>query len=239
MSCLAATNGLKLKTLAAVFLLFACSVSTDAAAEEPTLEQVMEVPAPVLAQGYLWVKTVLKFLSLADAGATVQLPGETITKNNIEERRGTYEKRLGVYWEAIKRRGYRNTSGKYRVEITESCGRIRSNWVSVLHELGQNVVDIGQEDMDAQIKIDINYNGRELSLNNKAAIAESSISVVDSMNSDYFFLGDIKDKVITIRPDPSVTDRWPEWAGPPSRSDVERCAITLEKVLDEPGTGGR
>ena len=209
------------------------------AVEEPTLKKALEAPAWALAQGYLWVKSILHFLSAADAGATIHLPDETITKSNVEEYRGRYEKRLSLYGEAIKQRGYKTIAGAYKGETTESCANIKSLWVGVIHERGQSGVEIAQDGIEAQVVIRGKHEGKELSLKNPAAIAESAISVLDAMNSDYLFRGEIKDQVIVIKPNLSVLDRWPKWAGPPSRSDLENCTITLKPLSADSGSEQR
>lgn len=226
-------------TLVVVLSLFGSSFSFDAAAEEPTLKKALDAPAWALAQSYLSMKTVVHFLSAADAGATIQLPGETITQSNMEESRRRYEKRLSLYGEAIKQRGYKTISGAYKGETTESCARIKSLWVGVIHERGQSGIEIAQDGMEAQLVIRVKHEGEALSLKNEAAIAESAISVLDAMNSDYFFRGEIKDQVITIKPNLSVLDTWPEWADPPSRSDLENCTITLRQLSSASGSQQR
>jgi TPR repeat protein len=203
------------------------------------LLRAMLAPPEALALSYLGVKSVLHFLPAAAAGATIQLPGETITKSNVEEYRGRYEKRLSLYGEAIKQRGYKTISGAYKGETTKSCARIQSLWVGVIHERGQSGIEIAQDGIEAQVVLRGKHEGKELNLKNQAAIAESAISVLDAMNSDYFFRGEIKDQVIVIKPNLSVLDRWPEWAGPPSRSDLENCTITLKPLSADSGSEQR
>ncbi|NIN36194.1 MAG: hypothetical protein GTO60_14290, partial [Gammaproteobacteria bacterium] len=65
---------------------------------------------------------------------------------------------------------------------------------------------------------------------NQAAIVESAMIIRDGINSSYFFRGQVKNKQIIIKPDPSVLETWPNWAGPPSRKDLKKCKITLDKV---------
>ena len=226
-------------TLLVVLSLFGSSFSINVAAEEPTLKKALEAPAWGLAQGYLWVKEMLHFLSIVDAGATINLPGETITKSNVEEYRGRYKKRLSLYKEAIKQRGYKTISGAYKGETTKSCARIQSLWVRVMHERSQSGIEIVQDGIEVQVVIRVKYEGKEFSLKNEAAIAESAISVLDESNSDYFFRGEIKDQVIVIKPNLSVLDRWPGWASPPSRSDLENCTITLKPLSADSGSKKR
>lgn len=197
------------------------------AQKEPTLTQALEVPAWALAQSYLWVKSFRIFLSVAESRATIQIPGDTITKHNVANYRRSFEKRLSIYEAAIKQRGYKTINGTYTGKTTVSCSKINSLWVGILHEKPQSEVEILQTGMDAQIVIKVEHEGKKLSLQNQAAIAESAVSIVDTMNSDYYFLGDIQDHLIVIKPNLSVLDNWPKWANPPSLKDLENCTITL------------
>lgn len=225
--------------LAVVLSLFGNSFFIGTAAEEPNLKDALDAPAGDLAQGYLWVKSILLFLSNVDVGVTLQLPGETITKNNVQEYRGRYEKRLTLYREAITQRGYKTISGTYKGETTESCARIKSPWVSLIQLQEQSGIEIVQNGIEAQIVIKIKQEGEELSLKNQAVIAESALSVVDEFNSDYFFRGDIKEQEIVIKPILLVLDTWPDWAGPPSQSDLENCTITLKALSSNSGSKQR
>lgn len=215
------------------------NTASDVTEKEPTLNKALDAPAWALAQGYLWVKSFMPILSAADAGATIQLSGETITKSNVEEYRGRYEKQFSLYREAIKQRGYKTISGVYKGETTESCARINSLWVGVIHERSQSTIEIAQDGIEAQVVIKVKHEGKELVLKNQAVIVESAISVVDAMNSDYFFQGEIQDHVVVIKPNLSVLDTWPKWAGPPSRSDLEGCTITLTPLSANSGSEQR
>jgi hypothetical protein len=215
-------------TLVTLLLLCVSSFSVNAAAEEPTLQDILKVPASALAQDYLRVQLILGFLPLARGGVTIQLPGETITQSNVEEYRVRYEKRLSLDGEAIKQRGYKTISGTYKGETTPSCANISSPWVGIIQKQNQSEIEIVQKGMEAQLIVRLNREGKEMSLQNPAAIAESAISIVDEMNSDYFFRGEIQNQAIVIKPNLSVLDTWPKWASPPTRSDLENCTITLK-----------
>jgi hypothetical protein len=178
-------------------------------------------------------------LPAAKKGVTIRLPGEEITKSNVEEYQRRYQGRLSLYREAIKQRGYKTISGAYKGETTEACSRIKSPWVGVIPERGQSGIEIVQDGIEAQVVIRVKHEGKELSLKNQAAIAESAISVLDAMNSNYFFRGEIRDQGIVIKPNLSVLDTWPTWAGPPSRSDLENCTITLKPISAHSGSEQR
>ena len=190
---------------------------------------MLEAPAADLAEAYLVTKTALPLVS-AGARATIHIQGATINKDNVEEYKAKYEKRLALYEEAIKQRGFKTISGEYKGEAAESCARSNSIWAAVIQKQQQSGIEIIQDGIEAQIVIEFTQKDMEMSIKNPAAIAESAISVVDAMNSDYFFRSEIKDNVIVFKPNLVVLDTWPKWADPPSRSDLENCTITLVRL---------
>jgi hypothetical protein len=201
---------------------------------QPTLTQALTVPASDLAQGYLFVKFITKYvLPLAEMGGNIQLGGEEITKSNFRQYQQRYQERLSIYSEAIRQRGYSVIAGKYKGKVTESCGRAGSLWVSLISE-GQPVsIEIKQDGFDAEVIVSSEIDGKEFSLKNAAAIAGSGIAIQDSMNSGYYFQGEIKNRQIVIKPNASVLRSWPQWAGPPDQNDIDNCVITLEAISDD------
>lgn len=212
-----------------VSLLSACSTTLTSATtqttSEPTLEQALAVPADDLAHSYLWVKLVSKIIPTG--GGTLQLGDETITSSNAESYREKYNNRLSLYGDAINKRGYKTVSGLYTSETSESCARVQSSWVSLLHESGSHSIELVQDGFEVRFIINAQYEGQDLSTENWSVVAESAIAVLDRMNSDYFFRGIITDENIQIKPHESVLRSWPKWADPPSRSDLEKCTILL------------
>jgi hypothetical protein len=201
---------------------------------QPTLNQALEAPPIDLAQGYLWVKFVTQdVLPAAGNGVNIQLGGEAINTSNVEEYQRRHQERLSIYREAIKQRGYKTISGSYGGKTTEACARIQSAWVSLIREGRAVGIETTLDNFDAQVIVSTEHEGKKLSLANLAAIAESSIALQDAMNSDYFFLGTIKQNQIEIKPDVSVLRSWPKWSGPPSQKDLENCLITLEAISDD------
>jgi head-tail adaptor len=195
-------------------------------------KNVLVAPAADLAEGYLAAKTslgVVKAGAFDGPGArvTFNIRGETINKDNVDEYRARYQKQLSLYKEAIKQRGYASIAGAYKGEATKSCASSNSLWAAIVQEKAHSGIEIRQEGIDAQIVIRLKQNDKEMSIENLAAIAETTIIVIDSMNSEYYFQGTIKDQTIVLKPNLSVLNTWPKWANPPSRNDLENCTITL------------
>jgi hypothetical protein len=226
---------IKTKLIALAIVAFT-AISCVAMGDEPqpTLTQALSVPASDLAQGYLFVNFITKYvLPLADMGVNIQLGGEAINKSNVKKYQQRYQERLSIYRDAIKQRGYSVIAGKYKGKVTNACGRIESLWVSLISEGRPIDIEIKQDGCDAELIVSTEVDGKPVSLKNIAAIAASGIAIQDSMNSGYYFQGDIKNKQIVLKPSASVLRSWPEWAGPPSKNDIDNCVITLEAISDD------
>jgi hypothetical protein len=52
--------------------------------------------------------------------------------------------------------------------------------------------------------ISLKQKDREMSLETAAAIAESAIAVIEPTNSEFYFIGEIRDRIILLKPDVSV-----------------------------------
>lgn len=194
----------------------------------PTLQDALDAPAADLALGYLTVKHTLRFVEIGER-ATVTIGNATINKNNVEEYKAKYGERLSLYRTAIEQRGFKTVAGTYNGKATESCARSNALWAALIQQQAHKVIEITQEEMDAEVIIFIDHEGKERSLKNQAAVADSGMALNEMTNSDYYFKGEVRDNIIVFKPDLSVLRTWPKWAGPPDRKDLEDCAVTLER----------
>ncbi len=227
------------QALAFVVALLATGCSTDVAKKEPTQKDVLEAPAADLAQGYLAAKTsfgglnrLVKTGAFGGSGArfVLQIRGETIDSDNVDEYLAKYQEQLSLHEEAIKQRGFKTVAGQYKGEATESCVRSNAMWAALIQRQNHRAIEITQKDMDAQVIITVEHKGKDVNLKNSAAVAESAMALIEASNSDYYFWGEIRDNVIVFKPDLSVLRTWPKWANPPSQKDLEDCVVTLERL---------
>jgi len=196
---------------------------------EPTLKDALDASAEELALSYLSMRHTVRFVAIG-ARTPVTIGNVTINKDNVEEYKAKYESRLSLYEQAIRQRGFKTVAGRYKGEATESCVRSNSLFAALMQQQKHTAVEITQDNMDAQVIVTVEQDGKESSLANPAAVAESAMAVNEATNSDYFFRGEIKSNVIVFKPDVSVLKTWPKWANPPSRKDLEKCVITLERI---------
>ncbi len=63
-----------------------------------------------------------------------------------------------------------------------------------------------------------------------AVIIDNVLAFSDLMNSDFIFTAAAEDDQITIRPETDlVLAAWPDWVRAPSRSNLDRCKVTLTR----------
>lgn len=219
----------------ALFLALACFsllavTGNHTYSAEPSLEDALAAPAGDLAQGYLSSKYMLeRVLPYAEMGVvgTIHVAGETITARNASKYKKRYKKRLNTYTKAMRQRGAISLAGNYRGEATEPCSRVGSSWIGLIVSGEALAITIVQEGAEASLNISVIHEGKTHTLSNDAAVVESSIALVDQMNSDYYFMGSMMDQKITIHPDLRVLSGWPDWASPPKREDILGCTVEL------------
>ena len=227
----------RLLVLVAVLVAIGCSTGADT--KTRTLKDVSGAHSEDLAQGYLAVKASLEHLNkfvkagaFSGSGASfmIKIRGEVVNKDNVNEYLGEFQKQFSVYQEAITERGFADVTGMYKGEATISCAKSNSLFAAAIQEKLVTSIEIRQDGIDAQLTISLKQKDKEASVGTAAAIAESAIAVIEPMNSEFYFLGEIRDRTILLKPDVSVLKTWPGWANPPSQSDLEDCTITLERL---------
>ncbi len=221
-------NRILFLTAACLTLLAVSSVRAYSA--EPSLEDALAAPAGDLAQGYLSSRYMLeKVLPYAEMGVvgTIHVAGETITARNASKYKKRYKKRLNTYIKAMRQRGAVSLAGNYRGEATEPCSRVGATWIGLIQSGEASAIEIVQDGADASLNIGVVREGKTHTLGSDAAVVESSITLVDQMNSDYYFSGSMMDQKITIHPDVRVLSGWPGWASPPKREDILGCIVEL------------
>lgn len=195
------------------------------------LERALQVPAADLAQSYQWVKEIIASLPLAESGGSIHTPSGTIRSDNVAAVKAEMEDRLAMYGAAITQRGYKAIAGTYHANVTSSCGRIQSFWAGGILQGLLGDLNISQDGFTVHIVHQYKIDGKASILEMPGVIAESALTFTDPMNSDFVFLGEIAAKEIKVRPHiEKMLAAWPNWAKPPSRSDLTTCSVTLVPI---------
>ena len=226
------------RLLGLVAVLLAIGCSTGAETKTRIQKDVSGAHSEDLAQGYLAAKTSLEHINkfvksgaFSGSGASfmIKIRGEVVNKDNVNQYLGKFQRQFSVYEEAIMERGFADVTGKYQGEATKSCAKSNSLFAGAIQQKLVTGIDIRQEGIDAQFSISLKLEGKDSSIGTGAAIAETAIAVIEPTNSDFYFLGEIRDRTIVLKPDVSVLKTWPGWANPPSQSDLENCVVKLER----------
>lgn len=215
-------------TLAATLLVFPFA---QTAGKEPSLDQALAAPAADLIQSYLFTDMVLNgSIPMAEMGMNVYIGNEKITKRNASKKRKIYTARLEVYAEAIRVRGQASVAGQYRGIANEACQRSGSSWLGIVGTADVESISVSQDVAEINLAITVIDDGEPFTLDMPGGIVESSIVLMDPLNSDYYVIGAVFDDRIEFRPDPKVLQGWPGWARPPSKQDLENCVSELIRL---------
>ncbi|GAA4642832.1 hypothetical protein GCM10023115_07990 [Pontixanthobacter gangjinensis] len=204
---------------------------------EITSERALEIPADMLAQSYLITKTRLAVLAMVqDTDIEMVTPEGRIDQSNSGTFRQIFEHRLSVYRETIEQRGYpSDLAGEYSVQtVTSSCASSGSMLFAGASEAIFAKLTITQAGFEITLTGTVAANHAEglredFDLPFEGVVVEHSLAFTDFANSDLFYLGEVVEGTIEIRPDPAVLDSWPAWASPPRRKDLENCLLVLRR----------
>lgn len=202
--------------------------SNEVTAREPTLDAALAAPAADLIQSYMFTHSVVhSSIPMARMGVTVHLGNEKITARNAEKKLEKYQRRLDTYTEAVNQRGFDDVTGRYVGTSTESCERSGAFWLGSIGTHAIREIAIAQDWAGITVTLSMLEQGEAFDFVISGFVLESSLVLMDPMNSDYYVRGEVRDGRIILWPDPRVVDAWPKWAGPPDRQDVENCRVEL------------
>lgn len=197
-------------------------------AREPTLEEALAAPALDLIQSYMFTHSVVhSAIPMAEMGVTVHIGSEKITERNAGKKAKKYRQRLDIYTEAINKRGFDDVTGRYGGNSTESCERSGAFWLGSIGTESVSDIAVAQDWAGITVTLSMFEQGEAFDFEVNGFVLESSLVLMDPMNSDYYIHGHVEDGRIELWPDPRVVDAWPRWAGPPDREDVETCRVEL------------
>lgn len=220
----------KILLLTSLAVLPACleTSSTDLAASRTVVASgaLSNASALELAQGYEASTSLLVPLEFAEMGGKIVTQGGEITARNAALVRQETEERIALFGQEIERRGYVDLSGRYRAQTTEACSRIPS-WISFIPQ-GATSFEFRQSGFEFDLLQKKPSDSRANRMT--GVVAESSFAFKDSLNSGFRFNGTASGRSLVVKPDPSVLQSWPDWAGPPSRRDIISCTVTFTKL---------
>ena len=191
-------------------------------------ETVGTTPAADLASSYRDLLQIQDHLPLVEGGGTLQLPGRTITRDDLEQFEAELADRLAVLETAITERGYASVSGAYVPKATSACKRIPSGWAQSVAAGAITQITISQEAFQLQLVQVFTIEGESGTFEIRGVIVDSTLAFDDLMNSDFGFFGQIAGGTITVQPDvEQILAAWPDWVKAPSRKDLSRCEVSL------------
>ncbi|MEX0853026.1 MAG: tetratricopeptide repeat protein [Bauldia sp.] len=202
-------------------------------APAPPLDQVLGVPAQVLAHGYLAVEATATLVE-AFAGSpgnwtiktTLDGRDSVITADNREVYLKVYRERLQTYGQAIKKRGSPSIAGQYSVAAADACrgerldpreflsGSRNNDGAPVLFE----EMTIRQAGFDVRLVVPGGEADADSGL--PGIVVEDAVVFVNS--TDFSFWGTVKEKTVELRLD---VDELKGQFGPNAATDTDWQAI--------------
>ena len=193
-----------------------------------SIEAALGAPAADLIQGYMFTKMVVDgLIPMAEMGITVYAGNEKITERNAESMRTKFQARLDIYSQAINQRGYAQIAGRYRGTSTDECDRAGIFWLGSIGSDEIQDISIFQDGIELTMTLSVLHENDLFDLDIGGYIVESSLILMDPLNSDYHVFGVVSQNQIELRPDPRVLEGWPGWAAPPKKKDVKNCRVRL------------
>ncbi len=210
-----------------VFILIAAS-STALHAQTST-ETLRTVPAADLASSYRDLVQILGHFALVESGGTLQLPNQTITRDNLEQVKAEMAEQLAAITAAINERGYANVAGTYTAKTTSACKKIPSGWAQGIAGGAISRITITQTGFELQLTQEFTIDGQAGTFEIPGVIVDSTLAFDDMMNSDFGLIGQVKPATIVVRPDvDQILAAWPSWVKAPDRKDLARCEVKME-----------
>jgi len=183
-----------------------------------------------IARSYQYTQTTQALLALAERGATVVTPEGTISRTNVAEIRQDLAVRTHLYADAIRERGFLNVAGRYRAAATAACRDAQSAWAAVLLEPAVREVVVEQSAFTLRVAVAGDEPAFEV-LATSGVVVESSVVIVDPMNSTYNLVSATDDGALVLRPDADrILAGWTPMLPPPPRRALDDCAVTLTPV---------
>jgi TPR repeat protein len=166
---------------------------------------------------------------MLDFGFNIVMGDLEINDSNRELIRAEVAAKREAIKRAVEVRGAADIAGAYKVKATSACSNIQSGWADGTRQGFLGKPTFTQDGHEVTMTQMADFNGKE-PVETPAVVVENALTFVDMMNTEFYFVGEIKGDVITITPD---TDRilaaWPDWVKAPSRKNLNKCKITLTR----------
>ena len=171
---------------------------------------------------------MLMYVELAQRGVTIETPEGRLSKRKAKKLAKEHSTRIDALEQVMSERGVRELAGKYDWAIEGECESARAWWPA----LGQNGMcghpSITQDGMDLKIIHTCSHEGQEHELTQEGRTLDDAVIVVEELNPDFVYLGQIMDGSIHFQVNAErALANWPSFEKAPTREALSGCTFVL------------
>ena len=195
---------------------------------EDFLETTRASSALEILAHYEHSQMMLMYVELAQRGVTIETPEGRLSKRKANKLAKQHTARYQALDQVMRERGVRELAGKYDWAIEGECESAKAWWPA----MGQNGMcghpSITQGGMDLKIIHTCSHEGQEHELTQEGRTLDDAVIVVEELNSDFVYLGQIMDGSIHFRVNAErALANWPSFEKAPSREALSGCTFVL------------
>jgi len=171
---------------------------------------------------------MLMYTELARRGINIETPEGRLSKRKAKKLEKEHSARMEALEQVISERGVRELAGKYDWAIEGDCESAKAWWPAV-GQIGMcGHPSITQDGMDLKIIHACSHEGQEHELAQEGRTLEDAVIVVEELNPDFVYLGQITDGSIHFRVNvESVLANWPSFEKATTREALSGCTFVL------------
>lgn len=220
---------MKVIPLLLVTLILPMSLAFAGNAERDTLlNKARDSSALDVLFSYQDSQLMLMYAELALNGMVIQTPEGKISKRKAKKLTKEHQLKIDVLEQVMSERGFQNLEGNYTFTIKGDCEGAKAWWaVMGASEECQDPM-IRQENMEITVVHPCTHEGDSFDWETTGTTFDDAVIFVEELNSDFLYLGVIKDGVIKLHLDADrALASWPSFEKAPERSALKSCEITI------------
>ena len=177
---------------------------------------------------YQHSQMMLMYTELAQNGVTIQTPEGKISKRKAKKLAKEYQLKVEVLGQVMSERGFQNLEGDYTFTIKGDCKGAKAWWAVMGASEDCQDPMIRQDNMEITVVHPCTHESDSFDWETTGTTFDDAVVFVEELNSDYLYLGVIKDGVIKLRLDADrALASWPSFERPPSLAALKSCEITI------------
>lgn len=220
---------MKLIQLLLATLLLTLNVAfADDAKRDDLLLKARESSALDVLFSYQYSQMMLMYVELAQSGVKIQTPEGVISKRKAKKLAKEHQLKVDVLEQVMSERGVQHLEGDYTFTVKGDCEGAKAWWAVLGASEECQDPTIRQDDREITVVQSCARDGSLFDRETTGTTFDDAVVFVEELNSDYMYLGIIKNGVINFHLDAErARASWPSFEKPPSLAALKSCEITL------------